>query len=164
LNWSVLLLAAAILTWRLFWISRWLCSAALLLLVVFSSAFGSGTLLHSLESQYPDNGIETLPQAQAIVVLGGAVHIPTSHHRNSSLIDPSDRILHALRLYRAGKAPLVLCSGGGDLPESLAMSGLLQEWGVSADAILRDEQAAHFVGYYRHTYASCRRRFPKDRL
>jgi uncharacterized SAM-binding protein YcdF (DUF218 family) len=137
-----LLLAAGMLTGKRFRASRWLSAAALFLLLVFSSAFGSGILLRSLESQYPDNGIEALPRAQAIVVLGGALHVPTPHHRNSGVIDPSDRILHALRLYRAGKAPIVLCSGGGEqTPESPAMGRLLQEWGVPAEAILREEQS-----------------------
>ena len=142
LSWSVLLLAAGVLGWKRFRVSRWLCAAALLLLAIFSSSAGSEALLHSLENQYPDTAIEALPRAQAIVVLGGTVHIPTSQHRNSGLIDPSDRILHALRLYRAERAPIVLCSGGGvDTPESPVMSRLLQEWGVPSEAILLEDQS-----------------------
>lgn len=142
LSWSVLLLAAAILGWKRLRVSRWLCAAAVLPLLVFSSAVGSGVLLRSLEGQYPDVAVEALPRAQAIVVLGGSVHAPTSQHHNSGLINPSDRILQVLRLYRAGKAPIVLCSGGGEeTPESPVMGRLLQEWGVPAEAILLEDQS-----------------------
>ena len=142
LSWTVLLLAAGILAWKRFRVSRWLSAAALFLLLVFGSEFGSRTLLRSLEGLYPDIPIEAFPRAQAIVVLGGTVHVPTAQHRNTGVIDPSDRILHALRLYRAGKAPLVLCSGGGEeTSESPAMSRLLQEWGVPPEAILLEEQS-----------------------
>ena len=135
-------MAAGILGWKRLRVSRWLCAAALLPLLVFSSAVGSGTLLRSLEGRYPDTAIADLPRAQAIVVLGGAVHEPSSQHPNSGLINPSDRILHALRLYRAGRAPLVLCSGGGaDHPEAPVMGRLLQEWGVPAEAILLEDQS-----------------------
>src|SRR5208283_2573709 len=66
-----------------------------------------------------------------------------SQHHNSGLINSSDRILHALRLYRAGKAPIVLCSGGGGraAPEAMVMSRLLQEWGVPSEAILLEDQS-----------------------
>ena len=142
LSWSVLLLAAAILAGKRSWMSRGLCAVALLLLLIFSSAAGSGALVGSLERQYPDLPVEAFPHTAAIVVLGGSIHSPTPYHRNSGLIDPSDRVLLALRLYKAGRAPVILCSGGGGNPsESQVMSRLLQEWGAPRDAILLDEQS-----------------------
>jgi uncharacterized SAM-binding protein YcdF (DUF218 family) len=141
LSWSALLLAAAILPAKRSWVSRCLGAVALLLLLVFSSAAGAGALVGSLETQYPDLPVEAFPQTGAIVVLGGSIHSPTPFHRNSGLIDSSDRILLALRLYKAGRAPLIMCSGGGNPPESVAMSRLLQEWGAPPDAIVLDEQS-----------------------
>ena len=142
LTWSVLLLAAGLLGWKSFRVSRWLSVAALVPLLVFGSTAGSGILLRSLENQYPDIAIRDLPPEQAIVVLGGALHGPSSRHPHSALIDPSDRILLAFRLFRAGRAPFVLCSGGGEnLPESPMMGRLLQEWGVPAEAILLEDQS-----------------------
>ena len=140
LTWSILLLTIALLAWKKSRLSRGLCAAALVLLVVFSSSPGSGALLETLESRYPDVAIAALPQAQAIVVLGGALHAPGSQHENSGLIGSSDRILHALRLYQAGRAPVVMCSGGaGRTPEALMMSRLLQEWGVPSEALLLED-------------------------
>jgi len=142
LNWSIFLLTAGILAWKKLRVSRCLCVAALLLLAVFSSPSGSAALLGALESRYPDVAIAALPRAQAIVVLGCALHAPGFQHENSGLIGSSDRILHALRLYRAGRAPVVMCSGGlGRTPEALVMSRLLQEWGVPSEALLLEDHS-----------------------
>lgn len=121
--------------------------------VLFAGALGSDGVSHrmaaSIEHQYPDHGIQALPQAQAIVVLGGSMHIPEGEHAASAILDPSDRLLVALRLYRAGKAALVVCSGGnsplgaeqGKEPEAEAMAGLLAEWGVPGNAILTETRS-----------------------
>jgi uncharacterized SAM-binding protein YcdF (DUF218 family) len=126
--------------------ARILGFAAVLLLAILGSRPVSEGLAASIEQQNPDRGIPGLPQAQAIVVLGGAIHAPGGQHASSRLLDPSDRLLLAFRLYRAGKAPLVVCSGGiikmlagaGERPEAEVMSALLQEWGVPPGAILNE--------------------------
>ena len=101
-------------------------------------------LTATLERQYPDVGVESCPPAQAIVVLGGAIHMPSMVHHASGITDSSDRLLMALRLYHAGKAPLVVLSGGNNplsfekLPEQSEaeiMRGLLVEWGIPVAAI-----------------------------
>ena len=124
--------------------SRWLAVAAFVILLALGSRGVSNFLVGSIEQQYPDRGLDAIPQAGAIVVLGGAIHGPGGQHRGSRLVESSDRLLVAFRLYRAHKAPVVVCSGGnvrfvsspGDIPEAEVMSGLLQEWGVPADAML----------------------------
>src|SRR5205807_921105 len=78
-------------------------------------------------------------KAQAIVVLGGALLQPSTIHSHSSLLHPSDRILHAFRIYRAAKAPVIVISGGngkGGPPEAQSMAKLLEEWGLPTEAIL----------------------------
>ena len=101
-------------------------------------------LAGSLEGQFPDVGADFLPSAQAIVVLGGAINMPGKIHHASGIIDPSDRLLMALRSYHAGKAPLVVLSGGnnplfsGKVPgpsEAEVMRQLLIEWGIPYAAI-----------------------------
>ena len=53
-------------------------------------------------------------------------------------------MLHTARLYRAGKAPVVLISGGGipwlgsDIPEAGSIQTLLEEWGVPGASILAE--------------------------
>ena len=101
-------------------------------------------LTASLERQYPDRDVDSYPSAQAIVVLGGSIRMPSTVHHASAIIDSSDRLLMALRLYHAGKAPLVILSGGNnplfteqvpEHPEAEVMRSLLVEWGIPAAAI-----------------------------
>jgi hypothetical protein len=58
---AILLLAAGLLLWKRGAWARTLCGAALLLLVAFGSPVVASALLRSLEGQYPDSPIETLP-------------------------------------------------------------------------------------------------------
>lgn len=139
----LILLALAFFLRRKRW-STLLCLAAFLILLTLGSRGVSDFLVSTIEQQYPDRGIDALPQAQAIVVLGGAIRGPGGQHRGSRLVESSDRLLLAFRLYRAHKAPMVVCSGGnvrfvssaGDTPEAEVMSSLLQEWGVPPDSVL----------------------------
>ena len=139
---AVLLALATVLTWNRRRLARGLLLASVLLLLVFSTSFVPDLLVHSLEDQYRDTGMD-VPAAQAIVVLGGTLRMPSARHHLSALIDPTDRLLEAFRLYRSGKAPLVFCSGGnnplgsaeGQLQESIWMARLLEEWSVPAAAI-----------------------------
>src|SRR5689334_8357036 len=106
--------------------------------MIFSTPAGSNALLRPLEDRYPDREMDAIPVAQAIVVLGGNLHMPSPRHGSIGLIDSSDRLQMALRLYRAGKAPLIVCSGGGrnQTAEAQGMALLLQEWGVPSTALL----------------------------
>lgn len=137
----------------LFWIwrrrPRWAVSSislAVFILLFFSAPVVSRWLLDSLEDQYPGTPIEKSPKAQAIVVLGGSIAFPNSHHRDIELTDSSDRILQAARLYKAQKAPTVLMSGGNIdflggsdlLPESQLMAQLAEEFGVPKEAMLTE--------------------------
>ena len=117
--------------------------ASVLFLLIAGCPTVEGWLTGSLEGQYPDAGADSYPPAQAIVVLGGTIHMPSMVHHASGIIDPSDRLLMALRLYHAGKAPVVILSGGnnplfGKVPEQSeaeVMRLLLVEWGIPDAAI-----------------------------
>jgi len=69
--------------------------------------------------------------------------MPSGAHHLTGLLDPSDRLLVAFRLYRSGKAPLIFCSGGnnpiggqpGQIPEATWMARLLEEWDMPTAAI-----------------------------
>ena len=105
----------------------------------------------TLEERYPPLAVEATPTADAMVVLGGGVAVPAPPRITPDLSDASDRVLHAARLYRAGKAPVVVVSGGVipwlglDIPEASSMRTLLQEWGVPDDSI-------HAEGASRNTH------------
>ncbi len=111
-------------------------------LYVWSTPAMSGWLRYRLESQYPAMALDAVPEAQAIVVLGGAIggaYPPVQPELN--LTNQSDRVLHAARLYLAGKAPLIIVTGGnqpwtGEAEnESQAIARFLMQLGVPEEAI-----------------------------
>jgi len=139
---AILLTACALLAWKHRRLALRLLIASVALLLVFTSTVMATALMHSLEDQYRDPGLD-VPPAQAIVVLGGTIQMPSAQHHLTRLIDPSDRLLVAFRLYRAGKAPLVFCSGGNNplagetslTPEATWMARLIEEWNIPPSAI-----------------------------
>ena len=99
-----------------------------------------------MESAYPPLSVESIPNAQAIVVLGGAVGAPSVGFPYANLGPAVDRVWHAARLYKAGKAPWVVLSGGADLSlvqesEAKAMAGFIEGLGVPSSALILEEQS-----------------------
>ena len=105
---------------------RWsvpLLWAGVVLLSAFSSKWVGNRLLRQLERQYPIVTVETLPPADVIVVLGGTTLPATPPRVHVEVTEAHDRLLHGMRLYRAGKAPYILLSGG-TIPEQLRLLAL----------------------------------------
>lgn len=133
------------------WWRHWGVSAvALGVLVIWIPAtpLVSDGLRARLERQFPPTPIAAVPAADAIVTLGGAIGAPQPPRVHPDLSGAADRVWHAARLYRAGKAPLIIASGG-TLPwrdqqfrEADAMKTLLRRWGVPADSVLTESQSA----------------------
>lgn len=123
---------------------RWalgLGSAALLWLWLWSLPAASNWLIGQVEARYPVVPVQALPTAQAIVVLGGAMRAATLAQPLPGLSAAADRVWHAARLYHAGKAPLLVLSGGTDprvnlTSEAEAMRLLLHDLGVPDAAML----------------------------
>ena len=115
---------------------------ALILLLVGSSGWVANGLTKSLEWQYIPRG--ALPTADAIVVLGGATKSAFPPRPAVDLSESGDRVLYGAQLYREGKAPVVIASGGrinwrGSGPsESSDMAEIMKTLGVPASAILQD--------------------------
>jgi uncharacterized SAM-binding protein YcdF (DUF218 family) len=119
-------------------------SVALALLLVAGNGRVATRLVKSLEWQ--NLPLESVPQAEAIVVLGGALKPQMPPRPWFDLSEASDRILHSARLYKAGKAPLIIFSGGHidwsgkgpQVSESEDMATLAEALNVPAEAILQD--------------------------
>jgi uncharacterized SAM-binding protein YcdF (DUF218 family) len=132
---------------RLSKVSLSLYAAAVLLLFVLGCPTTSQWLVRSLEHQYPDKGVSVERNAQAIIVLGGSLNLPSDAHPFVGLSNSADRIQEGLRLYRAGKAPLIVLSGGDSplntrirpLHEGGYMRSLLEEWGAPKSAIIVED-------------------------
>lgn len=108
---------------------------------VFSTRGMADYLCASLERAYLPAPIEAIPQADAIIVLGGVIGPALPPRRYADLNQASDRLFHATRLYKAGRAPIVIASGGGDPPEAQDMFAFLTEWGVPRDAVLQETRS-----------------------
>ena len=88
---------------------------------------------------------ESLPTADAIVVLGGGISKADSLEY-PDMNESADRVWHAARLWKAGKAPIVVVSGSNDLASTVP---LLLDFGVPRDAIAVDDES-------RNTYENSR--------
>jgi uncharacterized SAM-binding protein YcdF (DUF218 family) len=114
---------------------------AVWLLYCFSTELVSHAIAQSLEFQHLPTSI---PQADAIVVLGGATKPPDAPRPMVEVSEAGDRVLYAAKLYKEGKAPKVILSGGritwdGDTgSEASDMATLLELLGVPRTALLED--------------------------
>ena len=145
---SIALVIVAIFLWRKTRLARWLLIAAVAILWIFSTRLVSQALLYGLETQIPGYTVENAPQEPVIIVLGGFMHSPSVTHTRGEFTEAGDRLVEGLRLYRAGKAPLILVSGG-EVPglgkatqtEAEAARVLLLDLGVPDSAILVEKQS-----------------------
>ncbi len=145
----LLAILANVLLWR--GQQRWgisLLTIALSWLWLWSTPVFSDWLRASLEQRIPPVPLKQIPSADIIVVLGGAMQSPKPPDRlYPNLKATADRIWYTARLYHAGKAPLILASGGylpwGGVtqPEATVISQLLQQFGVPATAILLETES-----------------------
>ena len=130
----ILLLVGLIARWR------WPVITALLLLWVFSLGLVSQGLWRWLEAPWTRQPAAAAPSADAIVVLSGGRHPAPGSARVSEWEDP-DRFLAGLDLYRAGKAPRLLFTGGaspfrpGQPPEGQRYLQEAQQLGIPAAAM-----------------------------
>ena len=88
---------------------------------------------------------ESLPQADAIVLLGGGMG-KTDAAVYPDMYEGADRVWHAARLWKAGKAPIIVASGSNDLAATVP---LLLDFGVPREAIVVDDES-------RNTYENSR--------
>jgi uncharacterized SAM-binding protein YcdF (DUF218 family) len=114
---------------------------------LFSTPVVSNALVRSLESKFPQPA--RVPKASAIVLLGGFTRPALSPRRNIEIGLFGDRILYAVRLFKEGRAPVIVCTGGKipfllDFPgtEASSMAQLLREsWGIDSSSIIMEDKA-----------------------
>ena len=92
----------------------------------------------SLESEWPVVKAEDAPTADAIVLLGGGMGSNTNVYPYAELWNGADRVWHAARLYKAGKAPLIAPTGRGEQESTVP---LLRDLGVPESAIVVENKA-----------------------
>ena len=118
-------------------------------LYLCSTAQFADFLMGRLEEGYGSRALSMVEPAQAIVLLGGAARGHTHMGRYSDLNQHADRLVHAVELYRAGKAPLVIISGGaaeGNRPEASQIADLVAVMGVPRSAIVEEVESRNTYG------------------
>jgi uncharacterized SAM-binding protein YcdF (DUF218 family) len=113
-------------------------TGSFLWLSLCSSPWAAGALMGRLEAEYPPMAAQGLPEADVIVLLGGAIRGRASPETLADMSDLGDRVLFAAAAFRAGKAPVVLVTGGGaqgQVPEASFISDILVTMGVPRDKI-----------------------------
>ena len=142
----LLVLAAVLFIIRFKRLARLLLLSAALWLGLWSLPITSIKVGSFLEQQYAISSIEQLPNSDAIVVLGGN----TAANRLNWFEEEVDRnSVHrrldtAEALYVAGKAPVIIVSGGaneGPVSEARGMEASLRNMGVPAEAIIREDRS-----------------------
>lgn len=114
---------------------------------VWSLPVASDALRLSLEARHAQDRAAVLPRADAVVVLGGAMHPEYAEGKYPNLGAAADRVWHAARIFHAGRAPRVVVSGGnlpwlgGVRSEASAMRDFLVDLGVPADAVWLEERS-----------------------
>lgn len=145
LSLSVLGMALLFCRWRRAGMA--MLGSGLLVLWGFATPLVADRLLGALEGEWPDRPVEALPAVDAVLVLGG-----TFGTGNGQFVYPStggsvDRYWHAARLFHAGRAPVVVLSGGrqphrtAGLTEAEAGALFLIDMGVPREALILETQA-----------------------
>lgn len=128
---------------------------AFIWLWVWSMPVIAAALRSGLEGHYAHVKAEDAPEADAIVVLGGAF----SFDADSPYPDAGasvDRYWHGARLYHAGKAARIILTGGRDPAEpdrpTEAQSGalFLRDMGVPEGALLLDNKSRTTADHVRY--------------
>lgn len=121
-KWAICLLAVSI-AWFWFWsmpiVGEWLAMP--------------------LEEDYPVQLAGNMPEADAIVLLGGGV-CGATNYPYAMLKDGADRAWHAARLWKAGKAPIIIPS---NVDAELCDVKLLVDLGVPREAVVLENKAVN---------------------
>jgi uncharacterized SAM-binding protein YcdF (DUF218 family) len=140
----LLLIALLLIISRRRWSGFFVVLLAFAVLMICASPL-SLVLYRQHELRYPSVPVASSPKANSIVLLGGDVGIPVPPRAASEL--QGNRLLHAYRLFMAGKAPQIIVTGGNVFPqegihaEATHSKAILVSWGVPADAILTETKS-----------------------
>lgn len=130
-------------------LAKMLLLLCLLCLSIPSMPVFSAFLVRTLEMDYPAQPIYRYSSAEAIVIRSGGVATARPVSLAARPEETFDRLYQGYRLYKAGKAPVILLSGGsiswrtkeGGFPESVLMAEILRGMGVPKARILVESRS-----------------------
>ena len=126
------------------------CCASLAWMLAWTCGFIFPDIMVDLEKEYPPQPVETSPSADAIVLLGGGMSCNTNVLVYPEMYQAADRVWHSARLWKAGKAPVVIASGSYEAEASVP---LLRDLGVPDSAIIVEPDARNTEENARFTAA-----------
>ncbi len=137
----ILLVVALVMLWKKPRLAAIPVASALVIMLVTSNSWVSLSLMRSLEWQ---NTPTQLPQAEAIVILGGGTKSQFFPRPGVDLSEEGDRVLYGAELYKQALAPIIIVSGGriawrgSGAPEAMDMAEILTQVGVPKSAIIQE--------------------------
>ena len=118
---------------------RWVIGVlALVWMYVFSTNVIFFWQQNNLVKEFPPMRAEAMPMADAIVDLGGGMGANSNVYPYAEMSAGADRVWHAARLWKAGRASMVIPSGKGC---GNADAELLRDLGVPREAIVVEDEA-----------------------
>jgi len=125
--------------------------AVVLGLWTVSTPLFAGWLVQRLEAQYPAGTVDSYPQSDVAILLGGAAYAASAENPYGDVTEAGDRILHAYRIYKAGKTPKILISGGNLFypearSEAATIAEMLVSLGVDRSALIIEGQSGNTYG------------------
>ncbi len=136
------LLFALVMLWKRPRTAAIAIAAALIVLLFTSNSWVSHLMVRSLEWQNLPPA--EIPNAEAIVVLGGATKPALPPRPTVDLNEHGNRVIYAAQLYRQKKAPVIILSGGRidwagkGSSESADMATVLTSIGIPTEAIIEE--------------------------
>ena len=116
--------------------AKWIGVSAVVWLWLWMTPFMTRFVGAPLEGEFLVGGrvptVESFPEVDAIVVLGGSMGSDTNVSGYAEMWTSADRVWQAARLWKAGKAPLVIATGNEARESTL---GLLKDFGVDEKCV-----------------------------
>ena len=131
---------AVVLSWiKRVRLAKWIGGVTVVWLWLWMTPVMTRVIGEPLEREFIVGGrvpaVESFPDADVIVVLGGSMGSDTNLNGYAEMWTSADRVWQAARLWKAGKAPRIIATGDGARESTL---GLLKDFGV-------DEKCVEFL-------------------
>lgn len=118
------------------WLAKWIGGLTVAWLWLWMTPIMTWVVGVPLELEFLVDGkvslVESFPEADAIVLLGGSMGIETNMSSYAEMSTSADRVWQAARLFKAGKAGEIIATG--DYAKDTTLP-LLKEFGVGAEAV-----------------------------
>ena len=117
-------------------VAKWLGWAAFVWLWLWMTPIMTWVVGVPLEREFFVDGrvptVETFPEADAIILLGGGMGADTNLSSYAEMASGADRVWQAVRLFKAGKAPVIVATGF--YPQDTTLP-LLKDFGVAEESV-----------------------------